>query len=450
MAKNTPDVLAHIASIIQNKQECRAALLDLSGVVDAYEPVIHRIVDAELKAAAASTDHTVGINTYGIGSYGWLLIGDADSGETLLAATDRVCTVFADAHQGKVDVHWFDLPGEAKPLVACLRILMGDKSLATPSPATDEVVALLRIERGLHGADLSSLIRRQPVYRVGDDGISLEPIMLEQTVDLTALERLFDVTIIGAPWMHARVTEILDRRMLHHLLHDEMSPRLPIAIKLHAGSVRQGAFAALLDELPAHWHARLAIELPYAEWLVAPDAVEEALAVGRRRQCLMVLDHVPVDRAAEATVPKDVLLRLMPGVPAADGETAAALRPHTVPSGATLRQLVRTLGADRCILTHCDSLALVHHALDAGFRMLQGQAVADFAEMRQQMVPSAETTVGQAAVEDGPEADAPQEEIGPPVGLWPRLLRWFRPRHRATTEDTPTEPQTGPNVTKGM
>ncbi|MEA1650489.1 hypothetical protein UAJ10_15905 [Nitrospirillum sp. BR 11164] len=368
----------------------------------------------------------------------------------MLAAADRVCTVFADAHQGKVDVHWFDLPGDAKPLVACLRILMGDKSLAASSPATDEVVALLRIERGLHGADLSSLIRRHPVYRVGDDGISLEPVMLEQTVDLTALERLFDVTIIGAPWMHARVTEILDRRMLHHLLHDETSPRLPIAIKLHAGSVRQGSFTALLDELPAHWHARLAIELPYAEWLVAPDAVEEALAIGRRRQCLMVLDHVPVDRATEANLPKDVLLRLMPAVPITGGEAAAALRPHAVPSGATLRQVIRTLGADRCILTHCDSLALVHHALDAGFRMLQGQAVADFAEMRQQMAPPAAAKVDATAASDETESEAPQEEAGPQDGLWSRLVHWLRPRHPPTAEDMPTEPQAKPNVTKGM
>ncbi|MEA1676699.1 hypothetical protein [Nitrospirillum sp. BR 11163] len=445
MATNTSNILAEIASITQNKQQGCAALLDLSGIVDAYEPIIHRIVDAELKAVIAPLGQAVRISTYVVGSYGWLLVGDAASDETLLAATNRVCQVFATAQQGKVDVHWFDLPRETKPLVACLRILMGDRSLVSPSPATDEVIALLRVERGLHSADLSSLIRRQAVYRIDEDGTSLEPVMLEQTVDLSALERLFGVTIVGSPWMHARVTEILDRRMLHHLLRDDTFPRLPIAIKFHAGSVRQGDFAVLLDELPAHWHARLAIELPYAEWLVAPDAVEEALQVGRRRQCMMVLDHVPVERAAEVPLPPDVLLRLMPGAGPATAD-AAALRPHALPTTATLRQLIRTLGADRCILTHCDSLALVHHALDAGFRMLQGQAVADFAEMRQQVPPSPATTAGTAAMEGEAEPEAAQDQAVPAKGPWSRLLRWLRPTDGATAEEGPAEP----DVTKEM
>ncbi|MDZ5647634.1 hypothetical protein [Nitrospirillum sp. BR 11828] len=386
-------------------------------------------MDSELKAVTIPAGHAVRINTYRIGPYGWLLVGDTRSAGTLLAAVDRVRSVFADAHQGKVDVHWFDLPREAKALVACLRTLTGEGSLLSPAPATDELAALLRIERGLHGTDLSSLVRRHPIYRVSDDAASLEPIMLEQTVDLAALERLFQVTVVGVPWMHARVTEVLDQRMLRHLLHEDASSRLPIAVKLHAGTVRNGTFAALLDELPAHWHARLAIELPYAEWLVAPDAVGEALRIGRLRQCLMVLDHVPLDRAADLPLPKDVLLRLMPALPNGPDGTAAPLRAHDVPTAAALRHALRVLGAERCILTHCDSLAVVHSALEAGVRMLQGQAVADFAEMRAQITPAATSEAKAGTPEDGPAGDdaAAAESETPSSGLspWGRMLGWL-------------------------
>ncbi|MEE3627052.1 hypothetical protein UCD39_24255 [Nitrospirillum sp. BR 11752] len=328
-----------------------------------------------------------------------------------------------------MDAHWFDLPREAKALVTCLRTLTGEGSLLSPAPATDEVATLLRIERGLHGADMSSLVRRHPIYRVRDDGTSLEPVMLEQTVDLAALERLFQVTIVGVPWMHARVTEVLDQRMLRHLLHEDASPRLPIAVKLHAGTVRNGTFAALLDELPAHWHARLAIELPYAEWLVAPDAVGEALRIGRLRQCLMVLDHVPLDRATELSLPKDVLLRLMPSLPNGPDGPATPLRAHDVPTAAALRHALRVLGAERCILTHCDSLAVVHSALDAGVRMLQGQAVADFAEMRAQVTSTATPEIPAGTPEDGTAEDeaVTAESETPSSGLspWGRMLGWL-------------------------
>ncbi|MBB6250029.1 hypothetical protein [Nitrospirillum iridis] len=427
MASKNQNISPESSVILQNKDRSRAAILDLSRVVDANEPVIQRIVNTELHTVTGGADDALGINTYRVGRYGWLLIGNMKSLPALLTATDRISQVFAEAHQGKVDVHWFDLPREAKPLAACLRILADDRPITSPSPLTEDVIGFLRVERALHNADLSSLIRHHPIHRV-EEGGALVPVMLEQTVDLTALEKMFNVTILASPWMLARVTELLDRRMLRHLLHEQTPPRLPIAVKLHTGTMRHTDFATLLDELPAHWHGNLVIELPYAEWHAAPDAVKEALAIGRKRQCVIALDNVPVDHSAEPPLPDDILLRFTTAAaPTGTSRKTPALHPHATARGAELKALIHNLGADRCILTHCDSLALVRQGLDAGFRLLQGPAVSDFVEMRNELSPAPTTTAEAKAApeeEDGPAGEA-NAGAAAPASFMTRAFRWL-------------------------
>ncbi|WP_148293784.1 hypothetical protein [Azospirillum sp. B4] len=443
------------SSILHIKGTNHAVLLDLSGVADAYEPVIHRIVNAELKAITGDAASDLRVSTYRVGDYGWLLIGGEDGLPALLAAADRISHVFADAHQGKVDVHWFILPQEAKPLAACLRLLAGERSAPPPPPALNDVTTVLQIERALHNADLSSLIRRDSIHQVDKNG-TLTPVMMEQTVDLEALEKMFTVNILKSPWMLARVTEILDQRMLRHLLHQEPTPRMPIAIKLHAGTVRHADFNTLLDELPAYWHARLVIELPYAEWRAAPAAVEAALAIGRKRQCMLALDNIPADLPPDTALPDDVLLRFTtdagkgapemgasgmgaglggPGM----GHGPATLRPHAVPHTPALKALIHRLGVERCILTHCDSLALVRQGLDAGFRLLQGPAVTDFVEMRRELPANAPADKTPAAEETDdvlPEDGTPDEK---PPGFWARLRRWLHRPAAPRKDQTPRE-----------
>ncbi len=241
-------------------------------------------------------------------------------------------------------------------------------------PADDGLGRFLTIERSLRAVDLAPLVRQSQAFYIDDSGTP-EPVLLEVTVAMTELERLFGVTLRGGDWLFGLVTELLDRRMLYHLLRDRSESPVPYAVKLHASTVREPEFGHLLAQFPARKHGRLVVELPYLEWVADPAAVQSAIDTARLNDLAVALDHVPFAALRKGGLPAVDYVR----VPWIDDAGARA----DLSDG---RAVVEAVGRERCVLARCGERKAIDDGLAAGFRIMQGPAVSKLAAEHSKVV----------------------------------------------------------------
>ncbi|MFM2041911.1 MAG: hypothetical protein RLY86_487 [Pseudomonadota bacterium] len=373
-----------------------AVILDLSGVLHIDEPVFHRTlsrwlggVEGPRPAGADGGGAGKGGASQGGASQGGDG-GDAGSGGVAAfelshgrlalviddgvlpvrrAALARVAGVLAEHRRGAMRARWFSLaqPGEAEAFAAAVRDLARDAAGGDRPgdlPTDDAMDRFLAMERSLHAVDLSGLVRQLPVYRI-DPGTMPRIVMLELTVSIPEIERLFGLRLADDPWLYGRVTELLDRRMLYHLARDRDDHPLPLAVKMHAATVAGAEFTTRIAALPAKRHGRLVVELPWLEWEQDREMVVAAISAARRMDLGIALDHVPMTAVRSGDLPEVDLYRILGRD---DGGTAADL-------GEAAGPWVEKLGATRCLLARCTEAQMITDGLAAGIRLFEGKAV---------------------------------------------------------------------------
>lgn len=348
-----------------------AVLLDLSGVLHADDPVFRRTLVRWLMGAAAhDAAPPTGVSVYELAHSKLVLIIDADVLEDRRKALARVAGSLVEHRRGAIKATWYDLRREAVAFSAAARHLLriaGAGELPPDHPEDDRMDAFLKLEGGLHAVDLTPLIRQQYAYRIGTKGM-LEPILLETTVSVADIERLYDVSMRGNAWLFGLATEILDWRMLHHLVREPSDFPVPVAVKLHAGTIRDPDFGQLLSQFPANKHGRLVVELPYVEWVSDPEAVRAAIATAHRHDLAAALDHVPLTALSKDGLPDVEYVR----IPWIDDAGARA-------DMAGARGAIEAFGAERCVLARCGDRKALEDGVGAGFRIFQGAVVTKMA-----------------------------------------------------------------------
>lgn len=355
-----------------------AVILDLSGLLHSDDPLFRRMLARWIAGAAtADTEPAAGVAVYELAHARLVLAIDAAALSERRTALAQVAGRLAEHRRGAIKATWFDLKAEAEAFAKAVRGLQelaGSGDMPVEPPLEDGFGKFLTIERNLHAVDLAPLVRQQQAFYIDDSGTP-EPVLLEVTVALSELERMFHVTLRGGGWLFGMVTEMLDRRMLYHLLRDKSQPAVPVAVKLHAATVRDPGFGRLLSQFPARKHGRLVIELPHLEWDADPAGVEAAIEVARANDLAVALDHVPFAALRSGRLPPVDYVR----VPWLDDAGARA----DLTDG---RAVVEAVGRERCILARCAERAAVDDGLAAGFRIMQGAAVSRLAAEHRRIV----------------------------------------------------------------
>lgn len=397
-------LLAVAASLVRERPARHAAVVDLGGVLHIDEPVLRRTLLRGIAGDAPEGGRPAdGLAAFRLAGNRVVLLVDPERLPERRSAIAKVAALLAGHGRGTVRARWFDLRHEAEAFAALARRLAAEAAPPGQTagiPDEDGFARFLGIERALHAADLSSLVRVQVVHRLDERG-HLRPVYVEVTVAIAELEAMFGLHIHRSPWLYGRVTELLDARMLYHLLRDRDTHRLPLGVKLHAETVAGDAFARLVASLPARRHGQLVVELPYLECRMAGETVAKALAVLRRSDLRAAVDHVPPAALASGDLPEVDYYR----VPwQADDGARADLAAMAADVGA--------VGAERCILARCTQPAAVEQGIAAGFRLFQGRAVTKMAAERRCLLPGS----GAAPIA-AEEAEEPvREEAVRPAG----------------------------------
>lgn len=408
---NATGLLAAAERYRQDRPPRHAVILDLSGLLHIDEPVfrhtLHRWLAGDGKPA---------------GDGATIILFDPGKDKLILSipnallterrqALARVASALAAHHRGELRTEWFDLSRQGDNFAEMARLLVeqaGSEQYPDAPPAADALDKFMEIERTLHSVDLSSLLREQMIFRF-DDEQGLVPVMIERTVAIEALDRLFSTHMRREPWLFDQVTALLDRRMLFDLLRDEAVHAMPVAVKLHAATVAGDEFKEMTARFPARLHGKLVVEMPFLEWEGDRETFGKALAQARADDIAVAMDHVP------ALAPSDTEL------PKADWYRIPWLGDDGMP--VDLSAGISWLGPvdrGRCILTRCRDDQALNDARTLGFDYVEGPAamrayrdgVRVGEEERRERVPP-------RGAQSGAE---PEEEEAKPTPWWRRLF----------------------------
>lgn len=250
---------------------------------------------------------------------------------------------------------------------------------ASFSDEDENLARYLTIEETLHSADLSSLVREHPIYDFEDPG---QPriIAYELSSDIENLEDMFGTSIRQNPWLFDRVTEILDKRMLFHLMRDRASTERMISINIHMANVLSDEFKAFAQRSSFGWQHHFIFEIPFIEMNDDPDRYRHVVERFRTYHAMGAVDGVPWSSLKELHNSADTIQFIK--VPWSE-----ALRGLSDAQSELMKEDIERLGTSRCVLYHCDDSEAAAVGLDLGFRFLQGQGVdADVAERHRQLV----------------------------------------------------------------
>lgn len=400
-------VPARLQALRAAPEPLAALLADLRGIEHGGDPRFAMTLDHYLQSWLGSQPREV----FRLAGPRLLILAPADAGPLLDAGAKALGRMLLSHGFGTLHVTRYDMAAEMERLFADL--FPNDATAALREAAdrapTAALAHLLEVERVLHGADVDSIVREQPIWSF--DGDRAAVAATELAVSLEELESRLSLSLRRDSWLRHEVAVRLDRGLLRHIARDRAHDPRPFTVDLHTATVLDEGFEELARAIPTEMRGRITAEIPCWELTLAPSQV--VAAAGRLGDAgfAVALDHVPLA--------------------ALDGLDLAGLEPVFIKAqwirgaaGAAdkLSAAVARFGAGRLVLWRCDEPMALDTGRAAGITLFQGRA-ADAAAA----APRRQFDTRRPPIAEEPEDLLPPPETAEPAppprpGLFDRLL----------------------------
>ena len=381
MKTQETELLEEAAALVRAGTRDSAALLDLDHIPHVDDPFFFRVLQTKI-LEAVNPDN---VKVFYLSHHRLCFIAPRNDIAEIEQKMAHLSAMLMEHGKSAIEIETYDLSdGDGPFLARCKRLVQevleadgedGDAGISDE----DNLARYLQIEESLHSADLSSLVREQPIYDFTDEQ---EPAVVayELSSAIKDLEQMFGTSIRRNPWLFDRVTELLDSRMLFHLMRDRANSERIMTINVHLKTLLSSNFKNFTQHASFDWQQRVIFEIPHIEMIGDPilfHNVVERLSTYRAK---LAIDGVPWSSLKEIKDDQSIIRFIK--IPWDDALTGLDDEQTT-----QLWDDVERLGRNRCILYHCSDLDAVKTALELGFRCLQGWGVdADIAQLRMEYV----------------------------------------------------------------
>ncbi len=225
-----------------------------------------------------------------------------------------------------------------------------------------------RLEQAIATADLSNLMRRQPVCLIANDHPP-RPVFRELFISIGELANtlLPEVDLAANRWLFQHLTQFLDRRMLALLArNDDSSIATSFSINLNVSTLLSEEFEAFNRGLAQDSRSTVVIELRFEDMIADLDAYLFARDILHDRGYRLCLDGVTtrtlplVDR--EQLALDLIKLFWSPDMIEESDATTAALG-----------ERIAEIGRARTILARCDDADAIQFGRTVGISLFQGR-----------------------------------------------------------------------------
>lgn len=254
---------------------------------------------------------------------------------------------------------------EEKPMKSARNTAVASNDKSTFFTASD----LSHIERDLNNADLSKVLRRQPICAAVPDTM-VRRVFDELYINIAHLRQMLgkDVDLLSNKWLFKYLTEILDDRMLHLLQRNPMRyMESPISLNLNVPTLLSTRFTDFDASIKPAVKVSIVIEIQLADvfadmagFLIAKDTVQKL----GYRVCLDGVTNLSFMQIDRERLGFD-LLKLQWN---ADFEEDAKSKENK-----DLGAAIKRCGVNRVILTRCDNRGAVDYGQALGISLFQGR-----------------------------------------------------------------------------
>ncbi len=278
---------------------------------------------------------------------------------------------------------WFDLENDYTDLYDLAQRMVSARAQReqdqneTPNPIAKKEDAekapldppnLAAIEEAIAQADLSTIIRHQPICAVARDR-KPEPAFNEIFTSIAMLCEMLmpEIDVHANPWLFRDLTQHLDRRMISYLAQNgETTRSQPFSVNLNISTLLSPEFLDFDEQLNKGTRGGIVIELQlfdvYADlgnFLFARDFLHER----GYKFCLDATTHMSLPLIDRAELGFDLVKLLW------NDDLAGQL---SGPRGRNLRLAAEKVGPERLILAHCDSEQALEVGESLGITLYQG------------------------------------------------------------------------------
>ncbi|WP_434623369.1 hypothetical protein [Azospirillum sp. B2RO_4] len=404
-------VLARLQALRAAPEPLAALLSDLRGIEHGGDPRFAMTLDHYLQSWLGSQPREV----FRLAGPRLLILAPADAGPLLDAGAKALGRMLLSHGFGTFHATRYDVATEMERLFADLfpNDATGALREAAERAPTAALAHLLEVERVLHGADVDSIVREQPIWSF--DGDRALVVATELAVSLEELESRLSLSLRRDSWLRHEVAVRLDRGLLRHIARDRAQDPRRFTVDLHTATALDDNFEELARAIPTEMRGRIIAELPCWELTLAPSQVVEAAARLGDAGFAVALDHVPL--AALDSLDTAGLEPVLIKIQWIHGATGAADK---------LSAAVARFGAGRLVLWRCDEPMALDTGRAAGVTLFQGRA-ADAAAAAPHRLSETRPRPGAEELEEQEEAAPALAETAEPTppphpGLLGRLL----------------------------
>ena len=239
-------------------------------------------------------------------------------------------------------------------------------------PFTPEL--LVRTEAALFQADLSNLLRRQPICAITGDGLPV-PIFHELFISISDLRETLmpSINMASSPWLFQQLTETLDRRVLALLnRHDDRTLEGEISINLNVATLLSQEFLTFDDNIKASKRGTIVLELQKVDLFADLSSFLFARDFAHERGYRICIDGLtlPMLPFVERERLGADLIKL-----AWEADFPMEAQNHM--------DAIRRTGVSRIILSRCDTETAVEFGKTLGISLYQGRHIdATFQDVR--------------------------------------------------------------------
>lgn len=404
-------LLARLAALRDAPEPLAALLVDFRGIEHGDDPRFSLTLDHYLESWLGAREREV----FRLPGPRLLILAPAEAAAALDSGANALLRVLRGHGFGLMHFTTYDVASDAARMAADIvppdaldRARIAAAAERVPTAALGQV---LEVERVLHGADIESLVREQPVWSFAEPDEPV-PLLTELAVSLDELEARLDLPLRRDAWLRHEVFARLDRGLMRHIALDRLHDRRPLAFDLHTATVLDDRFGDLARAIPAEMRRRLTAEL--ACWEVGLSSARFTAAALRLADLgfAVAVDHVPL--AALATLDLGTV---------EVAHVKALWAPRTPDAAALLRAGVERFGAERLVLWRCERPDAFDAGQQAGVTLFQGRAADEAARTPQ--AEAAEAPAPRPRARDAVaevEEEAPPDSGKPKAGLLARLF----------------------------
>jgi len=227
-----------------------------------------------------------------------------------------------------------------------------------------------KLEESLANADLSAIMRRQPVCAVTPDD-KPEVVFHEMYVSIDELGRRLmpGVSIASDPWLFQRLTRTLDGRVLRQIAHDYAKTKKAFSLNLNVATVLSSDFRRFEQSIGSGVRGRLIIELQHIDIFADMPAylfAREYLRELGFKVCIDGLNHLTLPFIDREKLGIDLLKMHC------SDDLFSGMSPDAI---AALEQSVRNAGVARIIMSRCESENALQVGFNMGISLFQGRHI---------------------------------------------------------------------------